>query len=138
MYVVFGDKVVDSSDVRKEIEKNSDFIVLEDMSLRSKREDIVAFNMAIKVDILDEILRDDGYELEEEDKDEIFNEYMDLADTLGIELEEFMPENSILMTYAYKYDEIENTIKVVFAMAHEELGELKINDIIKRLLTLVS
>lgn len=138
MYVVFGDRVVDSNDIKKLIEENSDFIIEEDMSLRSKREDIVAFNMSIKINILDEILEDDGYELEDEDKEEIFNEYMDLSDTMAVELEEFMPEDSISMAYSYRYDEVESKIKIVFAMAHEEMGDLKLNDIIKRLLTLVA
>lgn len=138
MYVVFGDKVVDSSDIKKIIQENSDFIVEEDMSLRSKREDIVAFNMSIKIDILNEVLEDDGYELEDEDKEELLNEYMDLSDTMAMELEEYMPENSLCRVYSYKYDEVENIIKIVFTIAHEELGDLKLKDIIKRLLTLVS
>ncbi|SHK60075.1 hypothetical protein [Tepidibacter formicigenes] len=138
MFVIFKDEIVNSNDIRKVIEENSNFMITEDMSLRSKREDIVAFNMSINIDILNEILKDDGYDIGDENKEDLLDEYMDLADTLAFELEEVMPEKSIVKAYSYKYDELANTIKVVFAMAHKELGDLKLKDIIKRLLTLVS
>ena len=138
MYVVFNDSVVDSNEIKKTIEDNSEFKVIEDMCLRSKREDVIAFNLEIKINVLNEMLEDDGYDLDSEDKEEVLDEYMDLADTLAIELEEFMPEDSICSVYAYKYDEVEESIKVVFVMAHETLGELKLSDLVKRLLTLVA
>ncbi|CAH2215279.1 hypothetical protein [Tepidibacter aestuarii] len=137
MFVIFKDEVIDSNDIKKIILDNSEFNILEDMSLRSKREDIVAFNMSINIDVLNEMLKDDGYDLEEENKEELLDEYMDLADTLAVELEEYMPERSILKAYAYKYDEVEDCIKLVFTMCHRELGELKLSDIVKRLLSIV-
>ncbi|SHH54964.1 hypothetical protein [Tepidibacter thalassicus] len=138
MFVIYKDEILDSNDIKKIIEENSKFNIIEDMSLRSKREDIIAFNMSIDINILNEILKDDGYDIDEEDKEELLDEYMDLADTLAIELERIMPKNSIIRVYSYKYDELENIIKVVFAMAHKELGDLKLNDVVKRLLTSVS
>ncbi|MCT4509145.1 MAG: hypothetical protein N4A48_10410 [Tepidibacter sp.] len=137
MFVVFKDDVIDSKDIKKIILDNSEFNILEDMSLRSKREDVVAFNMSINIHVLNEMLKDDGYDIEEENKEELLDEYMDLADTLAVELEEYMPERTILKAYAYKYDELEDSIKLVFAMSHRDMGELKLSDIVKRLLSIV-
>ena len=54
-----------------------------------------------------------------------------------MELEEYMPEDIIINARAYKWDNSDNTIKLVLAMAHLELGELKLSDITRRLLTQV-
>ncbi len=137
MYVIFKDDIIDSNDIKEIILNNSEFNILEDLSLRSKREDMLAFNMSISIDVLNEMLKDDGYDLEEENKEELLDEYMDLADTLAIELEEYMPERTILKAYAYKYDEIEGCIKLVFTMCHRDIGELKLSDIVKRLLSII-
>ena len=48
-----------------------------------------------------------------------------------------MPEEVIKNARAYKWDNSDDTIKVVIAMAHMELGELKLSDITKRLLSQV-
>ena len=68
---------------------------------------------------------------------ELFDEYMTLSDELAMELEEYMPEDIIINARAYKWDNSDNTIKLVLAMAHLELGELKLSDITRRLLTQV-
>ena len=60
-----------------------------------------------------------------------------LSDELAMELEEYMPEDIIINARAYKWDNSDNTIKLVLAMAHLELGELKLSDITRRLLTQV-
>ena len=70
-------------------------------------------------------------------KRELFDEYMTLSDELAMELEEYMPEDIIINARAYKWDNSDNTIKLVLAMAHLELGELKLSDITRRLLTQV-
>ncbi len=56
--------------------------------------------------------------------------------TTGILLTEIKKRYPSLLPANFKktqliayYDEVENTIKIVFAMAHEEIGELKLNDI---------
>lgn len=134
MYVVFGDTIVDSQEIRETIEVNSDFKVLVDMSKSSKREDIVAFNISLDINVLKEVIEEDGYDLDSEDEGDIINEYMQIADELAIDLEEYMPEESIIRVRAYKYDQSDQDIKMVIAICHEELGELKLNDVIKRLL----
>ena len=134
MYVVFGDTIIDSQEIRETIEKNSDLKVLRDMSKGSKREDIVAFNISLDINVLKDIIKEDGYDIDSEDEGDIINEYMQLADEIAIDLEEYMPEESLLKARAYKYDQSDQDIKMVLAICHEELGELKLNDVIKRLL----
>ena len=55
MYIAFGRKVVDTEEMKNEIEKNSEFKVLKDMSKGTKREDTFAYNLSISIDILNEI-----------------------------------------------------------------------------------
>ncbi|HSQ33452.1 MAG TPA: hypothetical protein VLM81_00960 [Peptostreptococcaceae bacterium] len=132
MYVVFGDTIVDSKEIRETIEINSEFKVLRDMSKSSKREDIVAFNISLDVNVLKDIIEEDGYDTDSED--DIINEYMQLSDEIAIDLEEYMPEGSLIKARSYKYDQSDQDIKMVIAICNEELGELKLNDVIKRLL----
>ena len=88
MYIAFGNRVLDSKDFKEIIESNSEFKVIKDMSKGSKREDIVAFNLSIDVNILKEILKDD---FEDVNSEEAMEEIWSLADELGTDLEEFMP-----------------------------------------------
>lgn len=132
MYVVFGDTIVDSEEISKIIEDNSDFKVLRDMSKSSKREDIIAFNLSLDITVLKEIMDVDDYDIE--NVEEIINEYMNLADDLAIDLEQYMPTNSLVNVRSYKYDQSDEDIKIVIAICNEDLGELKLNDVMKRLL----
>jgi hypothetical protein len=134
MYIVFGDTILDSQEIRESIEINSDFKVLRDMSKSTKREDIAAFNISLDINVLKEIIEEEEYDIDSEDEEDIINEYMQLADEIAIDLEEYMPEESLIRVRAYKYDQSDEDIKMVIAICHEELGELKLNDIIKRLL----
>lgn len=136
MYIVFGNEIVDSTEIGVEIESNSDFIVEKDLSKGTKREDVVAYKLSIEVGTLNEYLKE-HYDLDSMDQEELFDEYMTIADEAAMELEEIMPEETIANGRSYKWDNSDNTIKVVIAIAHEELGELKLSDITKRLLSQV-
>lgn len=136
MYIVFGNEIIDSSEIKVAIEENSEFIVEKDMTKGSKREDTLAYQISISIDELNEIIKE-NYELDDINQEDLFDEYMTLADELAMELEELMPEDVIMNARAYKWDNSDDTIKVVIAMAHEELGELKLSDITKRLLSQV-
>jgi DNA repair exonuclease SbcCD nuclease subunit len=138
MYVVFGDKVMDSKEMKELIEANSDFKVVKDMSKGSKREDVLAFNLSISIDTLNEIMEEDQ-EISEEDKaelteDDLFDEYLTLAEEVATELEEVVPEGAIFDMRAYKWDTSDNDIKLVVAIAHEELGDSKLANVMKILL----
>ena len=136
MYIVFGNEIIDSSEIKDIIENNSDFNVEKDLTKGSKREDTLAYQVSINVDLLNEVIKEND-EVDELNEEELFNEYMTLSDELAMELEEYMPEDVIINARAYKWDNSDNTIKSVLAMAHLELGELKLSDITRRLLTQV-
>ena len=53
----------------------------------------------------------------------------------ALELEELMPMYSIMEAKAYKWDMSENKIKTIMAVAHTDLGVLKLSDVVKRLLS---
>ena len=132
MYIVFGNEIIDSSEIKDIIENNSDFNVEKDLTKGSKREDTLAYQISIDVALLNEVIKE-SYELDSIDEEELFDEYMTLSDELAMELEEYI----IINARAYKWDNSDNTIKLVLAMAHLELGELKLSDITRRLLTQV-
>jgi DNA repair exonuclease SbcCD nuclease subunit len=138
MYVLFGDKVMDSKEMKELIESSSDFKVVKDMSKGSKREDVLAFNLSIGIDTLNEIMEEDQ-EISKEDKaelteDDLFDEYLTLAEEVATELEEVVPEGAIFDMRAYKWDKSDNDIKLVVAIAHEELGDAKLGNVMKILL----
>ena len=132
MYIAFGNRVVDSMDMKKLIEDNTEFKVIKDMSKGSKREDIVAFNLSMNIDLLNEELSEE-FNLSELDEDILFEEYM----ALTVEIEEFLDDDVIMKFAAYKMDSSDNDIKAVIVIAQEELGMPKVKDVMKRLLTQV-
>ena len=134
MYIAFGNRVLDSKDFKEIIEMNSQFKVINDMSKGSKREDIIAFNLKIDVDILKEMLKNDFEDLNTE---EVIDELWCLTDEVGADLKRFMPDDSYFDIRAYKLDESLNAINLIMAVCHEELGKRKLKDIMNRLLTQV-
>ena len=121
MYIAFGNRVLDSKDIKNIIEENTEFKVIKDMSKGSKREDIVAFNLSVSIDILNEEI-EESININELDEDSLFDEYMASTEELGFELEEYLPEDSIIDFKAYKWEPSDNDIKAVLVMANEELG----------------
>lgn len=134
MYIAFGRKVVDTEEIKNEIEKNSEFKVLKDMSKGTKREDTFAYNLSISIDILNEIISDD-YDIKDLSEDELFDEYMSLSEELATDMEELLPEDSIIDVKAYKWDLSDNDIRVIIAGVNEEVGEGKLKDVMRRLIT---
>lgn len=136
MYIAFGNRVVDSMDMKKLIEDNTEFKVIKDMSKGSKREDIVAFNLSMNIDLLNEELSEE-FNLSELDEDTLFEEYMALTEEIAVEIEEFLDDDAIMEFAAYKMDSSDNDIKAVIVIAQEELGMTKVKDVMRRLLTQV-
>ena len=136
MYIAFGNRVVDSMDMKKLIEDNTEFKVIKDMSKGSKREDIVAFNLSMNIDLLNEELSEE-FNLSELDQDILFEEYMALTEEIAVEIEEFLDDDAIMEFAAYKMDPSDNDIKAVIVIAQEELGMPKVKDVMRRLLTQV-
>ena len=57
MYIVFGNEIIDSSEIKDIIENNSDFNVEKDLTKESKREDTLAYQISISVDLLNEVIK---------------------------------------------------------------------------------
>ena len=134
MYIAFGRRVVDTEEIKNEIEKNTEFKVLKDMSKGTKREDTFAYNLSVSIDILNEIIKDD-YNIDDLSEDDLFDEYMSLAEELATDMEEILPEESLIDVKAYKWDLSDNDIRVVLAGVNEETGEGKLKDVMRRLIT---
>lgn len=134
MYIVFGDEIVDSNEIKLLIENNSNFVVNKDMTKGTKREDTIAFQISIKIDELNSFIKE-NYGLEDIDKEYIFSEYMTITDELAMDLEHLFSEDIIINARAYKLDNSEDDIKAILVISHKELGNLKLLDITKRLLT---
>lgn len=134
MYVIFGNQIVDSEEIKDIIKNNSDFTVETDMSKATKREDVVAYQLSISIDTLKQYINED-FDVESIEEEDLFDELMTIADEAAMELEEVMPEESIINARAYKWDNSENAIKVIIAICNEDLGELKLYDVTKRLLS---
>ena len=133
MYIIFGEEIVDSDEIREIIEKNSNFTVDRDMCKGTKREDIVAYQLSIPVNILNENLVQ-NYNLDEISEEELFEEYINLSEEMALELQDFMPKHSLVNSISYKWDNSTDVIKTVFTMAYIGLGQLKLNDVSRRLL----
>ena len=71
MYIAFGNRVLDSNDIKNIIEENTEFKVIKDMSKGSKREDIVAFNLSLDIDTLNKEISE-TINISEEDEDTLF------------------------------------------------------------------
>lgn len=136
MYIVFGNKVVDSTDFKNIIEDNTELVVIKDMSKGSKREDIIAFNLSISITELNEEISN-SVNLGEIDEDSLFEEYLATTEEIGYEIEEYLPEGSIMEFKAYKWDPSDNDIKAIIVISNEELGNRKLSDVTKRLLSQV-
>jgi hypothetical protein len=136
MYIAFGKNIMDSNEIKDTIEKNTEFKVIKDMSKGTKRDDIMAYNLSIDIKVLNMIIEQEC-NLDEVEEDELFEEYLSLAEEISTEIEDFLPEESILDIKAYKWDKSENVIKLIIAIAHEDLKDSKIRDIMKRLTTQV-
>lgn len=133
MYIVFGNKIVDSKEIKETIEKNTEFSVVKDMSKGSKREDILAFNLSVDINTLSSIMEEECSKAELSD-DDLFEEYLTLAEEIATDIEEYIPEEAILDIRAYKWDQSDNDIKLIIAITHENIGELKLRDVMKRLI----
>ncbi|MCC0638202.1 MULTISPECIES: hypothetical protein [unclassified Clostridioides] len=133
MYIIIGNEIVDSEELKIIIDKNSKFKVEKDLSKSTKREDIIAYQLSINMDYLDTIIseQDEYITLSDEEK---FDEYMTLSDELALGLEELMPKYTIINARAYKLDEVEGVVKIILVIAYADLGHLKLSDVIKRLL----
>jgi hypothetical protein len=136
MYVEFNSEIVGSEDIKNIIEKNTEFKVVKDMSKGTKREDTLAFNLSVGVNTLNDLMEEEC-DLTELTEDELFEEYLSLAEEIAMDIEEYVPEGAIMDIKAYKWDKSDNAIKLIIIIAPEDLFEVKLRDVMKKLTTQV-
>ncbi|WP_224167924.1 hypothetical protein [Clostridium baratii] len=135
MYIVFGNKIMDTTEMKECIEENTAFKVIKDMSKGTKREDVCVFNLSINVEVLKEELK--GFDIEGLDEDALFDEYLAVAEESAMEIEEYLPEESKVRFVTYKWDLSDNDIKGIIVIGNEEISDVKMSDVLRRLLTQV-
>ena len=135
MYIVFGNKIMDTTEMKECIEENTAFKVIKDMSKGTKREDVCAFNLSINVEVLKEDL--EGFDIEGLDEDALFDEYLAVAEESAMEIEEYLPEESKVRFVTYKWDLSNNDVKGIIVIGNEEISDVKMSDVLRRLLTQV-
>ena len=124
-------------EIAKIIKENTDFDVFEEISLRTKREDVLAFILQCDVGRIKKDFEEEELELGAEESDEYVSELMNKADEYAVEIEECLPEDLIAYYYAYSFDADEEIIKTILVVSFESLGERKLMDVGKRLITVV-
>lgn len=134
MYVNFIREVVDTDELRENIEKHTSFRVVTDLTNATKREDVAAFELEIDVEVVKKALEDSSIDVSGQSEDELFDTYLNAAEELGEMLAELMPEYAYMDIRAYTIYELEKVVKLVVATCPERIGELKLNDVMKRLL----
>lgn len=134
LYILYDEQIIDSNEIKELIEQNSEFKVEKDMSKATKREDVLAYLLTIDVEILKKQIEQE-YDVVSNEVYDLFEEYMELSEEKAMELQSLMPLYSIMNARSYKLDMSKNTIKTVIAVAHTDLGVLKLSDVIKRLLS---
>lgn len=137
MYIPFGNDILNEKDIREIIENKTDFKVIKDMTKGTKRDDMHAFCLGVKVDTLNEIIGEEyeDFNANEMEEDELFDEYLSLTEEMALDMEEFLPEEAIIDAKAYKWDNSDNDIKIIVIIGNEEVEERKMRDVMKRLLT---
>lgn len=136
MYVEFHSEIVDSKDIKDIIDKNTEFKVIKDMSKGSRRDDTLAFNLSIEINTLNDLM-EDQCNLDELTEDDLFDEYLSIAEEIAMDIEEYVPEGAIMDIKAYKWDKSDNAIKLIIIIVTEETTDLKLSDIMRKLITQV-
>lgn len=134
MYIIFDEQIIDSEEIKNLIEEKSNFKVEKDMCKATKREDVLAYLLTLDVDLIKKEIEEE-YDLSGMEMDDLFEEYMQIAEEKAMELEDLMPMYSIMEARSYKWDMSENKIKTVMAVTNTDLGTLKLSDVVKRLLS---
>lgn len=137
MYIPFGNNILNEDDIKKIIEDKTDFKVIKNMTKGTRREDMHAFCLSVSIDTLNEIMEEDydDFNISEIEEDDLFDEYLSLAEEMALDMEEILPEEAMIDAKAYKWDQSGNDIKTIVIIASEDVNERKIMDVMKKLIT---
>ncbi|MBU3182365.1 hypothetical protein [Clostridium psychrophilum] len=134
MYVEFNNQIIESNVVKGIIDKSTEFKVVKDMSKGTKRDDVLAFNLSIKINHLNDLLKN-KCNLDDLTEDELFEKYLLLSEEIAREIKEYVPEGAVLDIKAYKWNKSDNCIKLIIIIATENTTELKLKDTMRKLIT---
>lgn len=134
MYVEFNNQIIESNVVKGIIDKSTEFKVVKDMSKGTKRDDVLAFNLSIKINHLNDLLKN-KCNLDDLTEDELFEKYLLLSEEIAREIKQYVPEGAILDIKAYKWNKSDNCIKLIIIIATENTTELKLKDTMRKLIT---
>ena len=101
MYIIFDETIIDSEEIKDLIQQKSDFKVEKDMCKATKREDVLAYLVTLDVDLIEKQIREE-YDLQDMEMEDLFEEYMELAEEKALELEELMPMESSIHPFSVK------------------------------------
>ena len=134
MYVEFNNQMIESNEVKDIIDKNTEFKVVKDMSKGTKRDDVLAFNLSIKINHLNDLMKN-KCNLDDLTEDELFEKYLLLSEEIAREIKEYVPDGAVLDIKAYKWNKSDNCIKLIIIIATENTTELKLKDTMRKLIT---
>ena len=137
LYIEEGNQKYTGEEIAKLIKESTDFDVFEDITDRTKREDVLAFILQCDAGRIKQDFQEEEIEVNTEDEEEFISELMNKADEYAVEIEEHLPEDLIAYYYSYSYDEDEEIIKTIIVIAFEKLGSKKLTEIGNRLITVV-
>ena len=128
MYFVFGNEVLDSVELAKKIEESTKLRLVSDLTKSTKREDVGALLFRLSES---EIEPEHIKEMEHEDR---VDALMKKADEYSNEAMKMLPDEARYKVFSFRYDEVENDIEIILVIAHIELRERKLDDILNRML----
>ena len=79
MYIIFDEQIIDSEEIKNLIEEKSNFKVEKDMCKATKREDVLAYLLTLDVDLIKKEIEEE-YDLSGMEMDDLFEEYMQIAE----------------------------------------------------------
>jgi hypothetical protein len=134
MYVEFNNQMIESNEIKGIIDKNTEFKVVKDMSKGTKRDDVLAFNLSIKINYLNDLMKN-KCNLDDLTEDELFEKYLLLSEETARDIKEYVPDGAVLDIKAYKWNKSDNCIKLIIIIATEDTTELKLKDTMRKLIT---
>lgn len=134
MYKLLGNTVIDTEELKANIENNTKLIVREDLSNATKREDAVGFRLELDIRNLG---YDENLKYEDADvMDQLMTKSDEYAKTQLKGVIETFEQYLDFEVYSYSFDEVSCSSLLVLAVMNRDNSYRKLRDVIKRLLTI--
>lgn len=128
MYQIFGMEIVDTNEIKEQIEKNINLKIKEDITKGTQRDDAIGYRAVTNQETL-------GYDSNEITDEDTMNKLMEDTDKYIKEnLEKILPKVQKAEVYSYTYDPVTKEIYSIIVIMHISNAERKLRDVLKRLL----